>query len=170
MLVFEPFLKLPSDRNPGGSSRVQARTYLEFILVVDLLLVGPQLLGQVEGVGHVFRRHEVIDDLNTAVEVLDLETGGDVTHGLRDPSGLGVDRRGARFTHLVHGACRKKNRVSQELDHAPALDPVLIQQPLALLPAQVPAVLPDRVLVRRHVQPLLLTELEGEGGVSAERT
>lgn len=46
--------------------------HLEFILVVDLLFAGPEILGQVEGVGHVLRRHKVIDYLNTAVEVLDL--------------------------------------------------------------------------------------------------
>lgn len=46
--------------------------HLEFILVVDLL-AGPELLGQVEGLGHMLWRHKVIDDLNTAVEILDLK-------------------------------------------------------------------------------------------------
>lgn len=46
--------------------------HLEFILVVDLL-ARPEFLGQVEGLGHMLWRHEVIDDLNTAVEILDLK-------------------------------------------------------------------------------------------------
>lgn len=49
--------------------------HLEFILIVDLLHAGPEFLGQVEAFGHVFRRHKVIDYLNTAVEVLYLKTG-----------------------------------------------------------------------------------------------
>lgn len=49
--------------------------HLEFILIVDLFLAGPKFLGQVEAFGHVFRRHKVIDYLNTAVEVLYLRTG-----------------------------------------------------------------------------------------------
>lgn len=43
---------------------------LEFILIVDLVLAGPKFLGEREAFGHVFRRHKVINDLNTAVEVL----------------------------------------------------------------------------------------------------
>lgn len=62
-------------------------------------------------------------------------------------------------TYLVHRACWYKNRVSQELNYSPALDSMLIQQPLTLLPAQVPALLSDWVLVQWHVQSLLLTEL-----------
>lgn len=61
--------------------------------------------------------------------------------------------------YLEHGSCWDEHRVSQELDDGPALDVVLVQQPLALLPAQVGALLPDRVLLQRHVQTLLLVEL-----------
>lgn len=61
--------------------------------------------------------------------------------------------------YLMHGPCRYKDRVSQELNDCPALDAMLIQQPLTLLPAQVPCVLSDGVLVQRHVQTLLLREL-----------
>lgn len=46
--------------------------YLKFILIVNLLFARPELLSQVERLGHMLRRHKVIDDLNTAVEVLDL--------------------------------------------------------------------------------------------------
>lgn len=71
--------------------------------------------------------------------------------------------------YLVHGPCWYQYRVSQELDYSPALNSVLIQQPLTLLPAQVQALLSDWVLVQRHVQSLLLTKLRwlvsgGRGG------
>ncbi len=61
--------------------------------------------------------------------------------------------------YLVHGPCWYKYRVSQELNYSPALNSIFIQQPLTLLPAQVQALLSDWVLVQRHVQSLLLTEL-----------
>jgi len=66
-------------------------------------------------------------------------------------------------THLVHGPRWYEHRVPQELDHGPALDPVLIQQPLPLLPAQVRALLSDWVLVQHGVRSLLGEE-GGEGG------
>lgn len=47
-------------------------SHLQFVLIVDLLFIGPQLLGEVKGSGDVLRRHKVIDDLNTAMEVLNL--------------------------------------------------------------------------------------------------
>lgn len=70
----------------------------------------------------------------------------------------------------MHGPCRYKDRVSQELNYRPPLNSVLFQQPLPLLPAQVPAVLSNGVLVQQNVQLLLLTELkrwlkEGEEGL-----
>jgi len=52
-----------------------AAGHLQLVLVVHLLSAGPQLLGQLEGVGHVLRRHKVIDHLDAAVEVLDLTEG-----------------------------------------------------------------------------------------------
>ena len=63
--------------------------------------------------------------------------------------------------YLVHGPRWNQNRVSQELHHGPALHPVLLQQLLPLLPAQVPALLSDWVLLSGHVQSLLFTQLEG---------
>lgn len=71
--------------------------------------------------------------------------------------------------YLEHGSCWDEHRVSQELDDGPALDVVLIQQPLALLPAQVGALLSDRVLLQRHVQPLLLVELAVAAGGRTKR-
>lgn len=65
--------------------------------------------------------------------------------------------------HLVHGPCWDHHRVPQELDHGPALNPVLVQEPLALLPAQVKTLVSDWVLVQGDVQSLFLTKL-GWGG------
>lgn len=61
--------------------------------------------------------------------------------------------------YLVHSPCWYEDRVSQELNYSPTLNSMLIQQPLTLLPAQIPALLSDWVLVQGHVQSLLLTEL-----------
>ncbi|TNN62878.1 hypothetical protein EYF80_026953 [Liparis tanakae] len=53
--------------------------HLQLVLVVHLLSAGPQLLGQLEGVGHVLRRHKVIDHLDAAVEPLPKRTRGTLT-------------------------------------------------------------------------------------------
>lgn len=71
--------------------------------------------------------------------------------------------------YLEHGSCWDEHRVSQELDDGPALDVVLIQQPLALLPAQVGALLPDWVLLQRHVLSLLFVQLMVVGGQGTKR-
>lgn len=47
--------------------------YLQLILIVDLVLICPKLLCQVEGPGHMLRRHKVIDNLDTTMKILDLK-------------------------------------------------------------------------------------------------
>lgn len=53
-----------------GNSRL---LHLQLVLIVDLFFVGSELLGQLEGLDDMLGGHKVIDDLNTAVKVLDLE-------------------------------------------------------------------------------------------------
>lgn len=118
-----------------------------------------------EGLDDVLRGHKVVDDLNTAVQVLDLEhrrsqeqapTLPDIKAAPPVAPPPGGQACGG---YLVHGARGNEDGVSKELDDGPSVDSVLIQQPLPLLPAQVPGLLSDRVLVLGRVGSLLLAEL-----------
>lgn len=69
---------------------------------------------------------------------------------------------------LVQGSSRHQDRVSKELDDGAALYTVFLQQTLPLLAAQVPARLPDWIVLRWYLHTLLFRDLQPQNMIPGQ--